>query len=305
MAEKLYFTKAELDDIGKRYLHGESILSISQDYEVSHNTINNRLIENGFRKRGRTLKYCGKCGKKFYTKAGDQKYCHDPCISPNHEKRREMFYTISHIRNSFARLVKNNPYVAKRIRDEMLKEEGKPFTKMALDGIFESNVNNKETIAKMPILSKYANVIKQSIDQEKAEYKCPKCYKRYSRESKFKEHVEKCIGDDNIKLKDMKKVYYYKDIKRALDILYGPQKLDGKSFKENWVKLPMKFDHLSFDDIFMDLNCEVDNPMGTTEMQKWILNNGLNHTSMSPGDIIECNGNYFICEDLGWKKVLT
>ena len=60
--------------------------------------------------------------------------------------------------------------------------------------------------------------------------------------------------------------------------------------------------NLTSSEIFSILNSDK-NPMGTIEMQQWIKNNGLKHTSMSVGDIIKSDKGFYVCEDIGWKRL--
>lgn len=106
-------------------------------------------------------------------------------------------------------------------------------------------------------------------------------------------------------------IYYWKDIERMIELSYREEKEypDEKTIEEDWVKLPISFDmgededvDAELDKIFAELNQE-NNPMGTPEMQQWIRDNGLKHTSMSVGDIIKNKKGLYICEDLGWYKL--
>jgi len=99
-------------------------------------------------------------------------------------------------------------------------------------------------------------------------------------------------------------VYYWKDIKKLLDMSIVKEKKypDLNKMDEEYVKLPIEFEDKDMDEIFSLLNQD-ENPMGTPEMQQWIRDNGLKHTSMSVGDIIKNKEGTFICEDIGWKKM--
>lgn len=52
--------------------------------------------------------------------------------------------------------------------------------------------------------------------------------------------------------------------------------------------------------IFEFYQAEVWSPRG--EMREFILEMGLNHTSMSVGDIVEMEGEYYFCDRDGWVK---
>lgn len=52
--------------------------------------------------------------------------------------------------------------------------------------------------------------------------------------------------------------------------------------------------------IFESYQAEVWSPRG--EMREFIREMGLNHTSMSVGDIVEMEGEYYFCDPDGWVK---
>jgi hypothetical protein len=60
----------------------------------------------------------------------------------------------------------------------------------------------------------------------------------------------------------------------------------------------------ALDLIFERYNAD-ENPMGTRDMQAWIGNNlqPHPHTSMSPGDIVELEGELWLCNAMGWGKL--
>ena len=109
-------------------------------------------------------------------------------------------------------------------------------------------------------------------------------------------------------------IYYWKDIKWLKEIGGNdhPDYPTIDQVKEEYVKLPItlkieKNSTSELEKIFHKLNYGP-NPMSTTEMQKWIQNNGLTHTAMSNGDIIEVpiKGNkkvLYICEDFGFADI--
>jgi hypothetical protein len=43
--------------------------------------------------------------------------------------------------------------------------------------------------------------------------------------------------------------------------------------------------------------------MSTKEMQKWIKENEIAHTSMSVADIVVLDDTIYICANLGWKEI--
>ena len=104
-------------------------------------------------------------------------------------------------------------------------------------------------------------------------------------------------------------VYYWKDIKWLLELgaKDKPEHPTKEQIKTDYVKLPVKFeiesgDEKKLDKIYATLNTDK-NPMATSNMQKWIKDNELTHTSMSVGDIIRTKKGMYICKDFGWEKV--
>jgi hypothetical protein len=82
------------------------------------------------------------------------------------------------------------------------------------------------------------------------------------------------------------------------DKVFVPQ-----SFKEAWVKMPVSFDaETSNEQIFEILNMD-SNPLGTPKNQQWIRDNGARHTSMSVGDVIVRDGDYFVVMGVGFKQL--
>lgn len=104
-------------------------------------------------------------------------------------------------------------------------------------------------------------------------------------------------------------VYYWKDIEKMVELMYKekPRYPTCEEISTCWVKLPISFkvtdeSEKSLNKVYEELNIET-NPMGTPEMQQWIRDNKLRHTSMSVGDIIFLGKNFYICKTVGWKKL--
>jgi len=75
---------------------------------------------------------------------------------------------------------------------------------------------------------------------------------------------------------------------------------------EYWKKqdLPNPIHDLAvLDTIFYLMNHDEINPMSNKEMQTWIRENKVSHTSMSVGDVIELDNKTFVCATVGWKEV--
>jgi hypothetical protein len=61
-------------------------------------------------------------------------------------------------------------------------------------------------------------------------------------------------------------------------------------------------DMTDLDEIFYKMQGEIWSPEG--EARELIIRKGLNHTSMSVGDVVEMDGELFVCDRVGWNKVL-
>ena len=76
----------------------------------------------------------------------------------------------------------------------------------------------------------------------------------------------------------------------------------NKFDKINSSKLPIK-EHACFLAVIFSIMNTQDNPMSTKEMQNWIKENKVSHTSMSVGDVIELNNKTYVCATVGWKEI--
>ena len=54
--------------------------------------------------------------------------------------------------------------------------------------------------------------------------------------------------------------------------------------------------------IFSGFNLST-NPLGTKKMQQWIREHDVAHTSMSVGEIVKVDGEWWYCADVGWEKM--
>jgi hypothetical protein len=107
-----------------------------------------------------------------------------------------------------------------------------------------------------------------------------------------------------------KQVMYWKDMSMLLFFTHNDFKADTETIfmpialKKDYVILP-EFYHTTPEQIFGLLNSE-NNPMGTKENQRWIKDNGLNHTSMSIGDMIidSVAEITIVCMPAGFKRVI-
>lgn len=96
---------------------------------------------------------------------------------------------------------------------------------------------------------------------------------------------------------------YYLKTKYA-ELMINPDKIRLENLHETHVKMPVLFPITvkTPDEVFSILNGEsyIANPLCISQNQRFIHENGT-HTSMSVGDIVEINGIYYLCEDIGWK----
>ena len=118
-------------------------------------------------KRRETIRYlkpkiCVVCKKLFKPNAFRQKYCHNPCrYTQEQVNKMRIHFSIKYMRSYYAKLVRNNPLEAKKIKEEMEEKEGKKFTDLALDGIFENVSQEKESIKNKKILENWNKKLKQ------------------------------------------------------------------------------------------------------------------------------------------------
>jgi hypothetical protein len=57
------------------------------------------------------------------------------------------------------------------------------------------------------------------------------------------------------------------------------------------------------DTIFKAMNSDFSNPLATEPMQAMLQERGIGHTSMSVRDVVYLDGNYYICGNIGWRKI--
>ena len=93
------------------------------------------MTKERYKKEYPKIRKCKECGREFYAKSPPHKYCHNPCISPKTRYNVIKYKYILGMRSAYSKYKEFNPEGAKRIKDEMIKEEGKTFTEMALDGM--------------------------------------------------------------------------------------------------------------------------------------------------------------------------
>ena len=146
MPAKFEPTDEEKKDIVSLYAKGNSINSIANKYNVAGNTIKRYLRQIGYFRTGQIIytKKCIVCNKKFLTFNSYKKYCGNPCHSgyvegSDAQTKAFEYQNIKILRCEFWRLIKRNPKEAVELEKQMLKEEGKEFTKKALGEITKSD----------------------------------------------------------------------------------------------------------------------------------------------------------------------
>jgi len=73
---------------------------------------------------------------------------------------------------------------------------------------------------------------------------------------------------------------------------------------EYWAILELNDDKdFVLDKIFSLFNHYSTNPMSREEAQQWIRNNNVSHTSMSIGDVVALDDEYYVCDTEGWTKI--
>ena len=103
------------------------------------------------------------------------------------------------------------------------------------------------------------------------------------------------------------KIFYLK--KEYIQLMIDTDKIDKTTVSMTHVEVPstMKINNKCpntdvLEWIFFVYNDDSKNPLVTKENQAFIKNSGL-HTSMSTGDIIEINGDMYVCKNIGWRKL--
>jgi len=105
-------------------------------------------------------------------------------------------------------------------------------------------------------------------------------------------------------------IYYWKNGEWMTWAMLGtyPTRMQ---FQKDYVKTPVSFDYMehrdidaNLEEVFVKMNLS-DNPMLLKENQQWIKENLKPdaHTSLSTGDIVHHRGEYYICADVGFKRL--
>jgi len=98
------------------------------------------------------------------------------------------------------------------------------------------------------------------------------------------------------------KVSYKEEFPTKADVLKDYKELPISDFW-NTIDLDVKtFKPWLLDKIFQLMNDYKTNPLSSEEMQKWIRENKVRHTSMSVGDVIAIDDTFYVCANEGWKE---
>ena len=116
-------------------------------------------------------------------------------------------------------------------------------------------------------------------------------------------------------------IKFWKDIQSMVDVQYEGRYPTQEQISSDYVtvhefNIPDSIGHLNEDgflinsgneeivpdDFFSKFNNGT-NPLATPEGQRFIKENGVRHTSMSIGDIIEVEGLPYICDCEGWTRI--
>ena len=104
------------------------------------------------------------------------------------------------------------------------------------------------------------------------------------------------------------KVSYKEQIPTKADIEKDYKELPiSKKYWSSWqldIADP-KYKESILEEIFKLFNSYKTNPMSINEMQDWIKENKVSHTSMSVGDIVILDNDIYVCANEGWKKVIN
>jgi hypothetical protein len=99
------------------------------------------------------------------------------------------------------------------------------------------------------------------------------------------------------------KVYYWKDVK-SMDYMVEGKTPTKEDFEKDYVKLPVETEEKELEQIWHDYNVgKSKHKLGTEKIQDWIRDHDLSHTSMSIGDVVQKNGDFYIARDVGWEKL--
>lgn len=97
------------------------------------NTISVNDMWKNFLNKTKAIEVCLTCGQTF-KRRGAQKYCSD-CIKEQCFIRAQIYYAIRAVRYLFTSLKKHNLAKARKLREEIDREDGETFRKYMLDGL--------------------------------------------------------------------------------------------------------------------------------------------------------------------------
>ena len=104
-------------------------------------------------------------------------------------------------------------------------------------------------------------------------------------------------------------IYYFKK-NSPFAFGYAQRHPTKSELRRHYRKLPIKipYDHTlsknqNLERAYSILNSDTINPLSTPTYQRWILQSGVGHTSMSMGDIVKIGKDFYIVEDVGFEKI--
>lgn len=84
----------------------------------------------------------------------------------------------------------------------------------------------------------------------------------------------------------------------------NPIQISEKYFKKFWKKAPTLFKTVDKEWIFSKLNGP-DNPLATKDGQARLRAKGIQHTSMSVGDVIKVKDKYYVTANVGFRRLMV
>lgn len=96
---------------------------------------------------------------------------------------------------------------------------------------------------------------------------------------------------------------YYPVRENEKDVMFKPKEITMESMKYTHKKLPIEINTTdNLETVFIMFNSP-SNPLSSKYYQNWMKENEIYHTSMSVGDIIKIDDEFFVCDRVGWKKL--
>ena len=147
-------TKEEIDEITKLFLYGESMNFLALKFKKGKQTIKDILNQQGLTAKSLRIKSCANCGNLFLTNNPTRLYCHNPCDGRYDREANVRFWAVRILRSHLAQLIKSNPDSARRLKQEMIKEEGQEYA----DLIFGKLLNSQLITDMSEVYDKYKHL---------------------------------------------------------------------------------------------------------------------------------------------------